>query len=123
VASAAAAVDPVLVFDGVFEAGLAEALGSYGPGIYVRQKKNREEENGVLPPDALLQQPVEEFIESLLVALGDDAKEVEYWGREEWLAVESHRDCDEGAAAQGARRFPTRVYIAYLGERDFSYSC
>jgi len=91
------------VFDSVFKEDLAEALGGYGPGVYRREGG----EDDVL-------EPVEEFIESILGAVGDTAKEVEYWGREEWLAVEGHRDCDEGAAECGTRRFPDRVYIAYL---------
>lgn len=101
--------EPVVVFDGVFESpAVGHAVRECDPGVYRRIKDGDES-----APE--LSNPVEEFIESLLVEMGDEeTKEVEYWGREEWLAVESHRDCDEGAAARNVRRFPVRVYIAYL---------
>lgn len=98
--------DPIEVFDGVFAPDIAEVLGDYGPGVYRRWMMTED-------PDAE-RTPIEEFIESILLAADDSAKEVEYWGRTDWLAVEGHRDSDEGAAAAGIRRFPSRVYIAYL---------
>jgi len=70
-------LDPVVVFDGVFGPDIAEVLGDYGPGVYRRWMGEAST-------------PVEEFIESILLASGDNAKEVEYWGRTDWLAVEGY---------------------------------
>ena len=111
-ASLSIALPSISVFDGVFDPGsTTTALGDYGPGVYRRwmhagitQEQDSETELS----------PVEEFIESLLVAVNDTASEVEYWGREDWLRVEAHRDTDEPSAEAGFRRFPSCVYIAYL---------
>jgi len=70
-------LDPVVVFDGVFGPDMVEVLGDYGPGVYRRWMGEAST-------------PVEEFIESILLASGDNAKEVEYWGRTDWLAVEGY---------------------------------
>jgi len=101
--------DNVQIFDGVFSSQIAEALGDCPPGVYQRNR-NRKEGASVEHSSA-----AEIFVESVLVEAGDEGNAVEYWGRTEWLGVETHRDCDESAASQtGIRRFPDRVYIAYL---------
>lgn len=120
------ALPPISVFDGVFAPGATtEALGDYGPGIYRRwvqagidagkalfyQDEERDDSDSEATNTL---SPVEEFIESLLVAVDDTADEVEYWAREDWLRVDAHRDTDEPSAVAGVRRFPSRVYIVYL---------
>jgi len=111
-ASLPIALPPISVFDGVFDpSATTEALGDYGPGIYRRWMHDAGIDQDEQDAEAELS-PVEEFIESLLVAVGDTASEVEYWGREDWLRVEAHRDTDEPSAVEGVRRFPSRVYIA-----------
>jgi hypothetical protein len=97
-------MDPILVFDGVFGPSTAAALGDYGHGVYQRHTHINTQEPGVsdtgtdrdMAKDSSLL-PVEEFIESVLVAVGDTGAEVEYWGRTDWLPIESHRDTDEDA--------------------------
>ena len=39
--------------------------------------------------------PLEEGLESVLTALDDDSRYVEYWWRDEWIHLDAHRDVDE----------------------------
>ena len=98
-----AARPAVAVFDGVFSAESQRALASAAEssGVYVRNR------GSVTAP--------EHAIESLLCALKDtETAEVEYWSRENWAAMEAHRDADEEAAsADGLLRTPSRVLLVY----------
>eukprot|EP00854_Cymbomonas_tetramitiformis_P009296 gene9296-11012_t len=92
----------VEVYDGVLSAACCAELADVAPGVYRR----------ALGPSS---DPLGPLIESLLLSLGDEAQEVQYWSRDEWLPLDAHRDVDEEAAVStGEQRFPRRVWILYL---------
>ena len=92
------------VHDGVFSASALATLAMAPDAAGVYRRSN----NGASTAH-------ECAIESLLAALDDDtSREVEYWGRDEWLSMEAHRDVDEEiATVDGELRMPDRVVIAY----------
>ena len=57
----------------------------------------------------------ERAIESMLDALGDNSRYVEYWGRPRWGSIPAHFDCDEGGLIErGVLRHPTSAHVLYL---------
>ena len=57
----------------------------------------------------------ERAIESMLDALGDNSRYVEYWGRPRWGSIPAHFDCDEGGLVErGVLRHPTSAHVLYL---------
>jgi len=70
----------------------------------------------------------ERGIESLLSAMGDASRWVEYWGRARWDAIPAHFDCDEagplkkasggGGGGGGEARTPTSAHVLYLAKAE-----
>ena len=63
----------------------------------------------------------ERGIESLLNALGDGSRWVEYWGRARWDAIPAHFDCDEAGPLRkggGEARTPTNAHVLYLAKAE-----
>ena len=104
-ASAAALGHGPAVYDNVLDAAALAQLVSTRPirwALYDRQAS---------PP----RNAQERVIETLLVALGDDSRWVEYWGRPRWSSVPAHFDCDEGGLVRRReRQHPTSGHVLYL---------
>ena len=97
------------IFDGLLSETTRAALASTRPirwAIYDRQVAS--------PRNAQ-----ERAIESMLTALGDTSRFVEYWGRARWSSVPAHYDCDEGRLVNARTlRQPTHAHVLYLDVPD-----
>ena len=105
---------PPLIYDGILTPSVRATFCAMPPvrfAVYDRQR-------GGGPSNAH-----EVLIETLLAALGDNARFVEYWGRASWQPVPAHSDLDEVpllaplATPDGLPpqpRFPTWAHILYL---------
>ena len=98
-----------LVFDGALDEASRAALAATRPirwALYDR---------GVGAAKPSPRNAQERAIESLLAALGDSSRYVEYWGRARWDSVPAHFDCDEGGLInRNALRRPDAAHVLYL---------
>ena len=63
--------------------------------------------------------PLEHAIDSALTELGDTARLVEYWSRDEFMNIDVHADIDEvQLEEEGVIRCPERGHILYLEVMD-----
>ena len=86
------------------------STNSDGSSIFFRSETGR----GGLPLT-----PLEQAIDSILTALGDEYPIVEYWSRSEYLNLDAHADIDEGhLESEGLLRYPQWAHVLYLDVED-----
>ncbi len=109
------AINPtVQVFDNTFSAKVCEELH------YLAVEHNERTSDGssvfLRPPhnDKPLT-PIEHAIDSALIEIGDTARLVEYWSRDEYMNIDAHADIDEAMLEdEGAVRCPSVGHVLYL---------